>query len=66
VSDGELENTSLSAFVQSPERRATGYKLADDGHDTRAIQHFLGHTNIVQTRRYPNLAPDRFKMFWRD
>ncbi len=47
-------------------RHATGYKLANDGQDTRAIQHYLGHKNIVHTTRYTNLAPDRFKMFWRD
>ena len=47
-------------------RHATGYKLANDGQDTRAIQHYLGHRNIVHTTRYTNLAPDRFKMFWRD
>ena len=47
-------------------RHATGYKLANDGQDTRAIQHYLGHKNIVHTTRYTNLAPDRFKTFWRD
>jgi hypothetical protein len=26
----------------------------------------LGHRNIVHTVRYTNLAPDRFKTFWRD
>ena len=47
-------------------RHATGYKLANDGPDTRAIQHYLGHRNIVHTTRYTNLAPDRFRAFWRD
>lgn len=47
-------------------RHACGYKLANDGHDTRAIQHYLGHRNIVHTVRYTELAPDRFKGFWRD
>jgi type 1 fimbriae regulatory protein FimE len=47
-------------------RHATGYKLANDGHDTRAIQHYLGHKNIAHTVRYTNLAADRFKSFWRD
>ena len=42
-------------------RRACGYKLANDGHDTRAIQHYLGHRNIQHTTRYTELAPDRFK-----
>ena len=47
-------------------RHATGYKLANDGQDTRAIQHYLGHRNIQHTTRYTELAPDRFKNFWRD
>jgi type 1 fimbriae regulatory protein FimB/type 1 fimbriae regulatory protein FimE len=47
-------------------RHATGFKLANDGQDTRAIQHYLGHRNIQHTTRYTELAPDRFKDFWRD
>jgi type 1 fimbriae regulatory protein FimB/type 1 fimbriae regulatory protein FimE len=47
-------------------RHACGYKLANDGHDTRAIQHYLGHKNIVHTVRYTELASDRFKGFWSD
>jgi len=29
-----------------------GSKLTNDGHDTRAIQHYLGHKNIQHTVRY--------------
>jgi type 1 fimbriae regulatory protein FimE len=47
-------------------RHATGYKLANDGVDTRALQHYLGHKNITHTVRYSELSPDRFKYFWRD
>jgi len=47
-------------------RHSTGYKLANDGHDTRAIQDYLGHKSIASTVRYTALAPDRFKHFWRD
>jgi type 1 fimbriae regulatory protein FimB/type 1 fimbriae regulatory protein FimE len=47
-------------------RHACGYKLANDGHDTRALQHYLGHRNIQHTVRYTELAPDRFKSFWKD
>ena len=47
-------------------RHACGYKLANDGHDTRAIQHYLGHKNIMHTVRYTELASDRFKGFWAD
>ena len=47
-------------------RHACGFKLANDGHDTRALQHYLGHKNIQHTVRYTEMAPDRFKDFWRD
>jgi type 1 fimbriae regulatory protein FimE len=47
-------------------RHSCGYKLANDGHDTRAIQHYVGHKNIQHTVRYTELAPTRFKDFWRD
>jgi hypothetical protein len=33
---------------------------------TRALQAWLGHKNIQHTVRYTELAPDRFKNFWRD
>jgi integrase len=35
------------------------------GHDTRALQAWLGHKNIQHTVRYTEVAPDRFKNFWR-
>jgi len=47
-------------------RHSTGYKLANDGQDTRAIQHYLGHRNIQNTTRYTELSSDRFKDFWND
>ena len=47
-------------------RHSAGYKLANDQQDTRAIQHYMGHRNIQHTVRYTELAPDRFKDFWKD
>jgi len=47
-------------------RHSTGFKLANDGQDTRAIQHYLGHKNIQYTALYTQLAPDRFNNFWTD
>jgi integrase len=47
-------------------RHSAGYKLAGDGHDTRAIQDYLGHKNIQHTVRYTELSPTRFKNFWRE
>ena len=45
-------------------RHACGYKLAHDGHDTRALQEWLGHSNIQNTTRYTELTSRRFKEFW--
>ena len=47
-------------------RHACGYALANKGHDTRAIQGWLGHRSITSTAVYTALAPNRFKGFWRD
>ena len=47
-------------------RHACGFKLANDGIDTRSLQAYLGHRNIQNTTRYTALAPDRFKGFWKD
>ena len=47
-------------------RHSVGFKLANEGHDTRAIQHYLGHKNIQHTVRYTELAPGRFSRFWSD
>jgi type 1 fimbriae regulatory protein FimB/type 1 fimbriae regulatory protein FimE len=46
-------------------RHACGFALANKGHDTRALQAYLGHKNIQHTVRYTELAPNRFKDFWR-
>lgn len=46
-------------------RHACGYALANKGHDTRAVQSYLGHKNIQHTVRYTELSPTRFKNFWR-
>jgi site-specific recombinase XerD len=47
-------------------RHACGFALANAGHDTRSLQAYLGHSNIQHTVRYTELAPDRFKHFWKD
>jgi integrase len=44
-------------------RHACGYKLANDGHDTRALPAYRGHKNIQHTVRYTELSPMRFKDF---
>jgi len=47
-------------------RHACGYKLANEGVDTRTIQSYLGHKSIQHTVRHTELAPTRFKGLWRD
>jgi type 1 fimbriae regulatory protein FimB/type 1 fimbriae regulatory protein FimE len=47
-------------------RHSCGYKLANDGVDTRAIQDWLGHVSITHTTRYTALSPTRFRDFFRD
>ena len=42
-------------------RHACGYALANKGHDTRAIQGWLGHRSITSTAVYTALAPNRLK-----
>lgn len=56
------------AFKAHPHmlRHACGFALANKGHDTRALQAYLGHKNVQHTVRYTQLAPTRFRDFWRD
>jgi TolB-like protein len=70
VVEGSVERAEIVAklgFKAHPHmlRHATGYALANKGHDTRALQAYLGHKNIQHTVRYTELAPTRFKDFWR-
>ena len=46
-------------------RHACGFALANKGHDTRALQVYLGHRNIQHAVSYTELSPARFKDFWR-
>ena len=47
-------------------RNNSGYRLANAGYDTRAIQHYMGHKNIQHTVRYTELSAARLNGFWRD
>ena len=40
-------------------------RAGEQGHDTRALQAYLGHRNIQHAVRYTELSPTRFKDFWR-
>jgi hypothetical protein len=41
-------------------------RFRQQGHDTWAIQGWLGYRSITSTAIYAALAPNRFKDFWRD
>jgi type 1 fimbriae regulatory protein FimB/type 1 fimbriae regulatory protein FimE len=44
-------------------RHACGYALANKGHDTRALQAYLGHHNIQHTVRLHRTKPDVLRTF---
>ena len=46
-------------------RHACGYTLVNQGHETRSIQHYLGHQNIQRTVRYTKSAPTGSNIFGR-
>lgn len=45
-------------------RHSCGYALANKGCDTRLIQDYLGHRNIVHTERYTRISAARFEGLW--
>jgi site-specific recombinase XerD len=38
-------------------RHACGYKLANDGRDTRALQHYLGHKSAFALSGFSSADP---------
>lgn len=47
-------------------RHGTGFKLATDEVNFRALQAYMGHANPANTMKYTRLAPTLFKGFWKD
>lgn len=47
-------------------RHGCGFKLANDGVDTRRLQQYLGHRNITHTVRYSELNAKAFDGMWSD
>jgi Phage integrase family len=64
----ERAATAAGLELKAPHmlRHACGYALANKGHDTRAIQGWLGHRSITGTAVYTTPAPNWFKDFWRE
>jgi site-specific recombinase XerD len=65
VGEKSWEAVILEDFAEFQKAGLTHPLMANAGHDTRALQAWLGHKNIQHTVRYTELAPDRFKDFWR-
>ena len=63
--DAPRQQARLTPPSPASLRHACGFALANKGHDTRALQAYLGHRNIQHTVRYTELSPQRFKDFWR-
>lgn len=62
---GKMAKLSLNVHPHML-RHACGFYLASRGHDTRAIQAYLGHRQIQHTVRYTELSSKRFQDFWLD
>jgi type 1 fimbriae regulatory protein FimB/type 1 fimbriae regulatory protein FimE len=60
----EIVKSSHAMCLRQCRGHACGYALANKGHDTLALQAYLGHKNIQHTVRYTELSPTRFKDFW--
>ncbi len=62
---GKIAELSLSVHPHM-QPHSCGFYLAIRGHNTRALQAYLGHKNIQHTVRYTELSPKRFQDFWLD
>ncbi len=66
---GLIHVTRLKHSVEGPPallRHSTGYRLGNNGVDTRTIQHYLGHKHLGHVTRYTELSPRRFDNLWED
>jgi type 1 fimbriae regulatory protein FimB len=61
---GELAGLSVNPHPHML-RHACRFALADQGADTRLIQHYLGRRNIQHTVMYTATNPAKFERLWR-
>ena len=47
-------------------RHACGFKLVNQGVDTRTLAAYLGHRQMANTARYTKMDANRFDGFWQD
>lgn len=60
---GQLANLSFPLHPHCL-RHGTGFFLANEGHDTRLIQSYLGHRSIASTTIYTETNRNRFVELW--
>ena len=65
---GRADDTAELGMMIYPHMlsRSTVFKLPNDGQDTRAIQHDLGHKNIQYIALYAEIAPGRLNSLGTD
>ena len=59
-----LTGAEIERFMAAA-RASSRYALANAGHDTRALQAWLGHKNIQHTVRYTERSPTGSRSSWR-
>ncbi|QHO74627.1 hypothetical protein ACH79_20275 [Bradyrhizobium sp. CCBAU 051011] len=70
-----LERMAVARIRRDPVKASSNFSLGacnvlrvragQQGHDTHALQAYLGHKDVQHTVRYTQLSPTRFKDFWR-
>jgi hypothetical protein len=63
---GKFMLQQMAAIAELEAGMISARTKANQGVDTRSLQHYLGHKNIQHTVRYTELSPDRFRSFWKD
>jgi type 1 fimbriae regulatory protein FimB/type 1 fimbriae regulatory protein FimE len=60
------ESIGMAGVHPHPLRYATGFRLVNQGLDTRTLAAYLGHRQIANTTRYTKMGARRFDGFWQD
>jgi len=63
---GKAAKMPFSVHPHMLRSHACGFKLANQGVDTRSLQQYLRHKNIQHTVSDTELSPERFKDFWKE
>jgi type 1 fimbriae regulatory protein FimB/type 1 fimbriae regulatory protein FimE len=64
--DRAAESIGMAGVHPHLLRHGCGFKLVNDGVDTRSIAAYLGHKQMNNTARYTRMSARRFDGFWKD